>query len=235
MPQYTFEGPDGQRHTIEGPEGSTPGEAFKILQQHLQPAGGPNSTPGSQRSTPGLLKSAASGLIQGAGAPGDFSSNALSNPPPQQPVDRDTYYGKLVDALNAARKHLELPTTPQVGNAVGMQPTQPVTTPEKIVQGGASMIPVAAMGGAPGARAAMGAAPAANAVRGMGMSPQGPASSVAGGAAGAAASPGNALQSQLLQAALQHGAGAAGSAIGGPVLGGLASKFAPHVLRLMKP
>ncbi len=230
MPQYTFEGPDGQRHTIEGPEGSTPGEAFKILQQHLQPAGGPNSTPGSQRSTPGLLKSAASGLVQGAGAPGDFSNSVLGNAPPQQPVDRDTYYGRLVDALNAARKHLELPTTPQVGNAVGMQPTTPVTPIEKGVQGAASMVPGALMGGAPGARAMMGAAPAANAVRGMGMSPQGPASSIAKGGGG---NPGDALQNQLLQAGLQHGANALGSAIGGP-LGGMAAKFAPHVLRLMK-
>ncbi len=218
MPQYTFEGPDGQRHTIEGPEGSTSGEAFKILQQHLQAAKGPEPTPG-------LLKSAASGLIQGAGAPGDLSNSVLGNPPPQKPVDRDTYYGKLVDALNAARKHLELPTTPQVGNAVGMQPTQPVTTPERIVQGGASMVPGALMGGAPTSRAMMGAAPAANAVRGMGMSPQGPASAIPQAS--------DALQAQLLNAAKQHGPEVAGHVLGGP-LGGMAAKFAPHVLRLMK-
>ncbi len=214
MPQYTFEGPDGQRHTIEGPEGSTPGEALKILQSHL----------GSQ-SSPGLLKSAASGLIQGAGAPGDFSSNALSNPPPQQPVDRDTYYGKLVDALNAARKHLELPTTPQVGNAVGMQPTQPQTMGEKAIQSGASMIPGALMGGSPTGKAVMGAAPAASAVRGMGMAPQGPASAIPQAS--------DALQAQLLNAAKQHGPEVAGHVLGGP-LGGMAAKFAPHVLRLMK-
>ncbi len=223
MPQYTFEGPDGQRHTIEGPEGSSPAEAFKILQQHLG---------AGQAQSPGLLKSAASGLIQGAGAPGDLSNSVLGNAPPQQPVDRDTYYGKLVDALNMARKHLEMPTTPQVGNAVGMQPTSPVTPAEKVVQGGASMVPGALMGGAPTGRAVMGAAPAASAVRGMGMSPQGPASAVGGGG-GAAANPGDALQNQLLQAGLQHGASAIGHAIGGP-LGGMAAKFAPHVLRLMK-
>lgn len=218
MTQFTFEGPDGQRHTIEGPEGAKPEDAFKILQQHLGP--------GNVQS-PGLLKSAASGLIQGAGAPGDLSSSALSGAPPQQPVDKDTYYGKLVDALNTARKHLELPTTPQVGDAVGMQPTQPVTTAEKAVQRGASMIPGAAMGGAPVGRAMMGAAPAANAVRGMGMAP----------AQGAASMPvqqaGDGLQAQLLNAAMQHGAGIAGHALGGP-LGGLAAKFAPQVLRLMK-
>lgn len=234
MPQFTFEGPDGQRHTIEGPEGAKPEEAFKILQQHLgqpqQQSGGPNSTPNSIRSTPGLLRSAASGLIQGAGAPGDLSASALSGAPPQQPIDRDTYYGKLVDALNTARKHLELPTTPQVGNAVGMQPTSPVTPAEKIVQGGASMVPGALMGGNPTARAMMGAAPAASAVRGMGISPQGPASSIAQGAADNTPQDiGNAFQTQLLKAGLQAGA----HAVGGPI-GGAVAHFAPHVLRFMK-
>ncbi len=227
MPQFTFEGPDGQRHTIEGPQGAKPEEAFKILQQHLgQPAGGPDSTPNSMRSTPGLLKSAASGLIQGAGVPGDLSNSALGNAPPQQPVDKDTYYGKLVEALNAARKHLELPTTQQVGNTVGMQPTSPVTPAEKIVQGGATMVPGALMGGAPGARAAMGAAPAANAVRGMGLSPSGPASAV--GTQGA----GDALQNQLLKAGLEHGANAIGHATGVP-MAGTAAKAAIRYLPKM--
>ena len=236
MPQFTFEGPDGQRHTIEGPEGATSGEAFKLLQGHLGGAGA------AAPQTPGILKSAASGLIQGAGAPGDLSNSVLGNAPPQQPIDKDTYYGKLVDALNVARKHLELPTTPQVGNTVGMQPTNPVTPAEKIVQGGASMVPGALMGGAPTGRALMGAAPAASAVRGMGMAPQGPASSVAGGA-----NPGIAAQQGFLQQAakeagqgagakaIQYGAGALGHLVGGPVggaLGHAAARFAPKVLGL---
>ncbi len=235
MPQFTFEGPDGQQHTIEGPAGASKEQAFQMLQQHLggQPAGGPDSTPGSMRATPGVLKSAASGLIQGAGAPGDLSNSVLGGAPAQQPVDKDTYYGKLVDALNAARKHLELPTTPQVGNAVGMQPTTPVTPLEKGVQGAANMIPGALMGGAPGARAAMGAAPAAAAVRGMGLSPQGPASSIAQGAAGA----GDALQNQLLRQGLEHGAGTVGHLLGGP-MGSMAAKaavkYGPKVLGLDK-
>ncbi len=218
MPQFTFEGPDKQQHTVEGPEGATKEQAFQILQQHLGTKPGPQDTPG-------VLKSAASGLIQGAGAPGDLSNKILGNPPAQQPVDKETYYGKLVEALNSARKHLELPTTPQVGDTVGMQPTEPVTAAETIAQRGASMLPGALMGGAPTGRAMMGAGPAANAVRGMGMTPQGPASSIAQGAPQGA---GDALQNQLLKAGLQAGA----HAVGGP-MGGLAAHFAPHVLRLM--
>ncbi len=226
MPQFTFEGPDGQRHTIEGPQGATKEEAFKMLNQHLGGQAPPE--------TPGLLKSAGSGLIQGAGAPGDLSNRVLGNPPAQQPVDQSTYYGKLVDALNMARKSLELPTTPQVGNAVGMQPTEPVTTGEKVVQRGASMLPGAMLGGNPAGRAMMGAGPAANAVRGMAMSPQGPASSIA---QGGAANPGDALQNQLLRSGLEHGVGAIGHALGGPLIGTAAkaaARFVPKVLGLDK-
>ncbi len=213
MTTYTITGPDGKDYSIDGPPGQSQAQVVAQIQQHQQ--------------TPGLLKSAASGLIEGAGAPGDLSNRVLGNAPPQQPVDQGTYYGKLVDALNMARKHLELPTTPQVGNAVGMQPTEPVTTAEKVVQGGARMLPGAAMGGAPTGRAMMGAAPAANAVRGMGMSPQGPASSVSGGG-----NPGDALQNQLLKAGLEHGAGALGHATGLP-FAGTAAKAAVRYLPKM--
>ncbi len=212
MTTYTITGPDGKDYSIDGPPGQSQAQVVAQIQQHQ----------GQQ--TPGLAKSAASGLIQGAGAPGDLSNRVLGNAPPQQPIDQGTYYGKLVDALNMARKHLELPTTPQVGDAVGMQPTTPVTGAETAVQRGASMIPGAIMGGNPAGRAMMGAAPAANAVRGMGMSPQGPASSVKGGAA--ANSPeavGPALQTQLLRQGLEHGAGTIGHVLGGP-LGGMAGK-----------
>ncbi len=226
MAKYEITRPDG-KYEVTGPDNMSDVQAHAYLQQHL---GGQDNTPkDSLRSTPGALRSAASGLIEGAGAPGDLSNSVLGNAPPQQPVDQDTYYGKLVDALNMARKHLELPTTPQVGNAVGMQPTQPVTPLEKGIQGAARMIPGAAMGGAPGARAVMGTAGAANAVRGMGLSPSGPASAIGGAAGGV----GDALQNQLLQAGLQHGAGTVGHVLGGP-LGGMAgraaAKFLPKVL-----
>ncbi len=222
MARYEISTPNG-KYEVAGPEGMSEQQAYAHLQQHLGGGGQ------QEQQTPGLAKSAASGLIEGAGAPGDLSNRVLGGAPAQQPIDKDTYYGKLVDALNVARKHLELPTTQQIGNTVGMQPTQPVTGAEKIVQGGASMLPGAVMGGAPGAgRAAMGAAPAANAVRAMGLAP------AQGAASSSIPQAGNALQSQLLQQGLQHGASAVGHAVGGP-LGGMAAKAAaqyiPKVLR----
>ncbi len=41
MPQFTFEDPNGKRHTLEGPEGATKEQAFQILQQHLGQAAPP--------------------------------------------------------------------------------------------------------------------------------------------------------------------------------------------------
>ncbi len=221
MTTYTITGPDGKDYSIDGPPGQSQAQVVAQIQQHHQQQ--------QQPQTPGLLKSAASGLIEGAGAPGDLSNRALGNAPAQQPVDKDTYYGKLVDALNMARKHLELPTTPQVGNAVGMQPTEPVTTAEKVVQGGARMLPGAAMGGAPTGRALMGTGSAASGVRGMGMTPQGPASSVAGGGGNA----GDALQNQLLKAGLEHGAGALGHATGVPFAGTAAKAAARYLPKML--
>ncbi len=227
MPQFTFEGPDGKQHTVEGPEGGTKEQALQFLQSSM---------------TPGLAKSGASGLIEGAGAPGDLSAKVLSGAPEQKPVDKETYYGKLVDALNTARKHLELPTTQDIGNAVGMQPTTPVTPAEKAVQYAGRAVPGMAMGGSPAGRAAMGAAPAANAVRGMGLAPSGPSSPVGGAPplAGGAGGAGPAFQEKLLQEGLsgtgEKIGGTLGHMLGGPVggaAGGAVGRAAGHYLPKM--
>ncbi len=223
MPDFTFVGPGGKEVTITGPEGSTREQAIEVLHQHL------GAQQDAAPQTPGLLRSAASGLIQGVGQPGDLSKSVLGNAPPQQPVDSSTYYGKLVDTLNSLRQHLELPTTPQIGNAVGMQPTTPVTGAEKAVQMGARAIPAMAMGGASGpGRAAMGSAPAANAVRGMGLAPQGPASTIGG--AQSVPRVGNAAQSALLKNVLAEGLRGAGKCAPWPL--NHAAQFAPNVLGL---
>ena len=228
MPTFRFEGPDGRKHEIEGPPGSTEEQALKILQQHVA-AQSPPPEKYQAPPTPGLLRSAASGLIQGAGALGDVQApRALLES--QQPVDSNTYYGKLVDALNKARGALEMPRSDQIGNAVGMQPTQPQTGAERIVQGAASAIPGALMGGSLAGRTAMGVAPAANAVRAMGMAPTGAVSPISGGAQAAA---GNALQSQLLQQGLKYGGTAAAHALGGPI-GGAIAHVAPHIAKILR-
>lgn len=71
MPTFDFTAPDGKSYSVDGPDGATPEQAFKILQDHL---GGPKPEGGS--SVGGIAKSlgtgAAEGLIGLAGAPGDL-------------------------------------------------------------------------------------------------------------------------------------------------------------------
>ncbi len=239
-PRFTFEGPDGKQVTFEGPPGATAADAAKVLHQHVGNAAAQTSAGARTGDTPGLLKSAASGLIEGAGAPGDLSARVLGSTPGQQPIDKDTYYGKLVDALNTARRALELPTSRDIGNDVGMQPTSPVTLPEKAVQLGAGLIPGMAMGGSAAGRTAMGAAPdaVASMVRGMGPiqmpTQQSFGAQMAKNVGQAPASPvgqlpfpnvGDAAQQAFLKMALKEGLHAAGHAVGGPI-GGMAARFA---------
>jgi hypothetical protein len=36
MPTFNFGGPDGRTYSVSGPEGSTPEQAFVMLQRHLK-------------------------------------------------------------------------------------------------------------------------------------------------------------------------------------------------------
>lgn len=71
MPTFDFTAPDGKSYSVDGPDGATPEQAFKILQDHL---GGPKPEGGS--SVGGVAKSLGTGLAEGliglAGAPGDL-------------------------------------------------------------------------------------------------------------------------------------------------------------------
>jgi hypothetical protein len=51
MTEFTFAGPDGKNHTIEGPEGATPEQAFAMLQQHLGGQGGAEKAPAASPAT----------------------------------------------------------------------------------------------------------------------------------------------------------------------------------------
>ncbi len=55
MPNFTFTGPQGQQITVSGPDGSTPAQAFQIMQQHLGQGNNPAQTkvPGYQASDTG--------------------------------------------------------------------------------------------------------------------------------------------------------------------------------------
>jgi hypothetical protein len=74
MPAFEFTSPDGKKYIINGPEGSTPQQAYQILQQQIGAGQIKAETPGigSQLlSVPKeFVKGAASGLVQAAGGLG---------------------------------------------------------------------------------------------------------------------------------------------------------------------
>jgi len=217
VPQYTFEGPGGQRHTIEGPEGSTPEEAFKILQQHLGQAQAPAASPAND------------------------------------------YRSKLTDALNVAMKALA-PSWEHNGPSYSpYKPAQPGNMPNDAINPVGNDAQMTAALGAAGA-ARLGAGALAGGAGRAAVPPQvGPvnmarmptqssfgtqmaqnvgqgASQAIGGGAAAAATPqaaGNALQTQLLRAGLEHVANGVGHSMGIPMAGTAlrtAARFAPKVL-----
>ncbi len=212
MPQFTFEAPDGQHHTIEGPEGASKEQAFQMLQQHLG---------------------------QGQQA--------------QAPAPADDYHAKLSGALDTAMKAL----------APSWEHNQPGYSPYKPAQQGNmpndAVNPVgtdAQMSAAiPGAKVARMMAngppgrlqpappqppvninqmPTQQAMQNRtGLGGQMPPSSPVGGAATSPQGAGNALQTQLLRAGLEHGANALGHAAGIPMVGTAAraaARFAPKML-----
>lgn len=73
MPTFDFTSPDGKSYSVDGPEGATSEQAFKMLQQHLGTGDSAQSSEGS--SVSGAAKSlgvgAAKGVLGLAGLPGD--------------------------------------------------------------------------------------------------------------------------------------------------------------------
>ena len=72
MPKFTFTSPDGQKYTVNGPDGATEAQAFDILQKQLAAAPAPAEAP---KTTIGQdikqnLGNIGAGLIRGAGSIG---------------------------------------------------------------------------------------------------------------------------------------------------------------------
>ncbi len=211
LPQYTFEGPDGQRHTIEGPEGSSSGEAFKILQGHLGgagPAQGANATP--QPAPADDYRSKLSGALDAAlkalapswehnkpgyspykpAQPGNMPNDAVN------PVGNDAQMTAAIPGAGAARAAMNMPRP--------FQPGPPPQSPVNINQ-----------------------MPTQQAMQNRtGLGGQSPPSSPVGGG-----NPGVSAQQGFLRQAAKEAISMGGHAMGGP-LGGLAARFAPKVLGL---
>lgn len=72
MPTFDFTAPDGKSYSVEGPEGTTPEQAFQILQTQIGGAKAP-SGPGLGEDLAGVAKAAPGRILAGiAGIPGDL-------------------------------------------------------------------------------------------------------------------------------------------------------------------
>lgn len=222
MPKYTFQGPDGQKHTIEGPEGSSPEDAFKILQQHLggegRPAASAQPQPqqGGQGDYHSKLSSALDTAMKALLPSWEHNKSSYSPYKPAQPGNMPN------DAINPVGNDAQLATALGAAGAASLAP--------RLAAGAAQAAPRAAtpppalpvnMSQLP-TQASFGTQMAQN----VGQAPM---ASLGAGAANTIPAAGNALQAELLKAGLQHGATSLGHAIGGPI-GGLAAKFVPKML-----
>ena len=59
MPSFTFTNPDGQKYTVNGPDGATSEQAFGMLQQHLGTGGSKSESPGMVN---GIMRGVANGV-----------------------------------------------------------------------------------------------------------------------------------------------------------------------------
>jgi hypothetical protein len=154
MPSFTFTSPEGQKYTVNGPDGATPVQAFAILQGYI---GGRKTGAGASKSKSSgqdILPSFGSGLRRGAeslvGIPGDVGSamdaaaawgaGKLGIAPP-----------KMSDIPAMARPGAGLPTTGQVHEAVsgaGVPDYEPQTTAGKYARTIGEFVPGAVL--APG-------------------------------------------------------------------------------------
>lgn len=105
MPSFELTSPDGKKYIINGPEGSTPEQAFQILQSQLGTIKPETPSIGSQLlSAPKeFIKSAASGVVQSIGGLGALPYAGARYISPELPPFEQTGFGK---AITGAEQYL---------------------------------------------------------------------------------------------------------------------------------
>ncbi len=205
--KHVFVDPSGQKHTLEGPEGSSRDEAFKVLQGQL---GGQQPADDSYQSK----LTAAMNTAMKALAPSWEHNKPGYNP--LKPADPNNMPNDAVNPVgNDAQMTAAIPgagTARMAATMPGRLQAAPPPPPQQPVN--------------------MGQMPTQQGIQNrMGMGGQAPPSSPVGGAPpGAGAGAGDALQNKLLNSGLfEKGAEQLGHMLGGPA-GGMAGRFGAKML-----
>ncbi len=206
--KHVFVDPSGQKHTLEGPEGSSRDEAFKVLQGQL----GGQQQPADDSYQSKLT--AAMNTAMKALAPSWEHNKPGYNP--LKPADPNNMPN---DAVNSVGTDAQMTAAIPGAGAARMAATMPGRLQ-------------AAPQPPPQQPVNMGQMPTQQGIQNrMGMGGQAPPSSPVGGAPpGAGAGAGDALQNKLLNSGLfEKGAEQLGHMLGGPA-GGMAGRFGAKML-----
>lgn len=210
MPVFDFAGPDGKVHSIEGPEGATPEQAFQMLQQHI---GSPSVGIGEDaaKSVGAGLGGATISALGGLGDVREFATKGLDMAGAKLGFDPSI----LKTAASAASKVIpglglmaNAPTSQDVRSTV----TDPIVSPDyqpqyetgRLLKKGAEFAPNMLMGGPEGLGARFLTNVAAPAIGSeIGGQLGGPLGEIAGGLAGAGGASAAARKFQAMAAARQ--------------------------------
>ncbi len=220
--KHVFTDPSGQQHTLEGPEGSTRDEAFKVLQGQL---GGQQQKQPADDSYQSKLTAAMNTAMKALAPSWEHNKPGYN---PLKPADPKNMPNDAVNPVGTdAQMAAALGGSQVAGGAMGGLAAMSRLPPR----------PQPAPPPPPQQPVNMGQMPTQQGIQNRtGMGGQAPPSSPIGGApppAGAGGA-GNALQDKLLQSGLAEKAGEGlGHMLGGPVggaIGRYAGRYAPKIL-----
>jgi hypothetical protein len=121
MPIFSFADPDGKKYSIEGPDGSTPEQAFEVLQHHLKSGADPN-TPSIISGIGRALPRTVDRIVRGASSPESWGAVPVDQQKKSGPEARGAVPVKTPPpgfVLDQQPAHEKNPNEPGIVSGVG--------------------------------------------------------------------------------------------------------------------